>query len=99
MTGFTTTLNDAGAYSTTYTQPVGTNVSSINTSAGLVRGGLGSGNAAAQGYTGPDASNRSLWLDVFGGEILAAYEMNTIMEGKHVVKMLNGARSWRFPRT
>lgn len=85
--------SDSAAYTNSIGQAAGTNTSNITSA--LVRAGYGQG----QNTVGPDAANRSLWLDVFGGEIITAYAMNTIMEPLHTVKTLSGARSWRFPRT
>ena len=92
MTAFTI-ASDSAAYTNSIGQAVGTNTSNVTSA--LVRAGYGQGTNTV----GPDAANRSLWLDVFGGEIITAYAMNTIMEPLHTVKTLSGARSWRFPRT
>jgi hypothetical protein len=44
--------------------------------------------------------NRSLFLDVFGGEVLTAFDNATVTLDKHTVKSLNGgAKSYRFPKT
>lgn len=45
------------------------------------------------------STNRELFLDVFGGEIITAFDLATIALDKHTVKTLKGARSWRFPKT
>src|SRR3990172_2545201 len=92
MTAFSIAA-DAASYNGSMGQAAGTGVSSITST--LIRSGYGKGDNTV----GPDAANRSLWLDVFGGEIVTAYAMNTVMEGKHTVKQLGNARSWRFPRT
>ena len=43
---------------------------------------------------------RSLFLDVFGGEVLTAFDNATVTLDKHTVKSLNGgAKSYRFPKT
>lgn len=47
---------------------------------------------------GGTAGNIDLFLDIFGGEVQAAYERKTIMRDKHRVFDLNGAKSLRFPR-
>lgn len=44
--------------------------------------------------------NRSLFLDVFGGEVLTAFDNATVTLDKHTVKSLSGgAKSYRFPKT
>ncbi len=44
--------------------------------------------------------NRSLYLDVFGGEVLTAFDNATVTLDKHTVKSLSGgAKSYRFPKT
>jgi hypothetical protein len=46
------------------------------------------------------ADNRALFLDVFGGEVLTAFDLATVTLDKHMVKSVNGgARSYRFPKT
>ena len=46
------------------------------------------------------SDTRSLFLDVFGGEVLTAFDLATITLDKHEVKTLGGGqRSWRFPKT
>lgn len=46
------------------------------------------------------ADNRSLFLDVFGGEVLTAFDMATVTLDKHNVKTVGGGqRSFRFPKT
>ena len=43
---------------------------------------------------------RSLMLDVFGGEVLTAFDNATVTLDKHTVKSLSGgAKSYRFPKT
>lgn len=45
-------------------------------------------------------NNRELYLDVFGGEVLTAFDLATITADKHTVKNVGpGQRSWRFPKT
>lgn len=45
-------------------------------------------------------NNRALFLDVFGGEVLTAFDNATVTLDKHMVKSLNGgAKSYRFPKT
>jgi hypothetical protein len=36
-------------------------------------------------------------LDLFGGEVIAAFETATALRDKHMSKMLNGGKSFRFP--
>ena len=44
--------------------------------------------------------NRELWLSVFGGEVLTAFDSATVTLDKHFVKNLSGgAKSYRFPKT
>jgi len=51
------------------------------------------------GQTSP-ADNRGLFLDVFGGEVLTAFDMATVTLDKHNVKTVGGGqRSFRFPKT
>lgn len=42
---------------------------------------------------------QALLLEIFGGEVLAAYARKTIMRDKHRIFDLNGAKSLKFPRT
>jgi hypothetical protein len=43
---------------------------------------------------------RSLYLDVFGGEVLTAFDNATVTLDKHTVKSLSGgAKSYKFPKT
>jgi hypothetical protein len=52
-----------------------------------------------KGQSSP-VDNRSLYLDVFGGEVLTAFDNATVTLDKHTVKSLNGgARSYKFPKT
>jgi len=49
--------------------------------------------------TGP-VDNRGLFLDVFGGEVLTAFDLATVTLDKHNVKTVGGGqRSFRFPKT
>lgn len=46
------------------------------------------------------ADNRALFLDVFGGEVLTAFDLATVTLDKHMVKSVGGgAKSYRFPKT
>jgi hypothetical protein len=55
---------------------------------------IGSGQSASP------VDTRSLFLDVFGGEVLTAFDNATVTLDKHTVKSLNGgAKSYRFPKT
>ena len=46
------------------------------------------------------SDKRALFLDVFGGEVLTAFDTATVTLDKHIVKSLNGgAKSYRFPKT
>lgn len=49
--------------------------------------------------TGGTAGNTDLLLEIFGGEIQAAYERLTVMRDKHRVFGLTNGKSLRFPRT
>ena len=50
--------------------------------------------------SGGSLDNRSLYLDIFGGEVLTAFDNATVTLDKHTVKSLNGgAKSYRFPKT
>lgn len=52
-----------------------------------------------KGQSSP-VDNRSLYLDVFGGEVLTAFDNATVTLDKHTVKSLSGgAKSYRFPQT
>jgi hypothetical protein len=54
---------------------------------------------SGSGQSSP-VDNRSLWMDVFGGEVLTAFDNATVTLDKHTVKSLNGgAKSYRFPKT
>jgi len=45
-------------------------------------------------------TNRELFLDVAGGEILTAFDLATQFESRTTVKSVGGGqRSWRFPKT
>lgn len=46
---------------------------------------------------GGSGGNYELYLDLFGGEVLTAYESAVIMRDKHMVKSLSKGRSFRFP--
>lgn len=50
------------------------------------------------GQTG--VTNRELALDVFGGEVLAAFDLHTVTMDKVSTKTVSGgAKSWKFPKT
>lgn len=50
--------------------------------------------------TGQTADDRALYLEVFGGEVLTAFDLNVLTLDKHRVKTVGrGAKSWRFPKT
>lgn len=50
--------------------------------------------------SGGSLDNRSLFLDVFGGEVLTAFDNATVTLDKHTVKSVSGgAKSFRFPKT
>lgn len=52
-----------------------------------------------KGQSSP-VDSRSLYLDVFGGEVLTAFDNATVTLDKHTVKSLSGgAKSYRFPKT
>tara|TARA_B100000212_G_scaffold81117_2_gene58114 strand:- start:1236 stop:2228 length:993 start_codon:yes stop_codon:yes gene_type:complete len=52
-----------------------------------------------KGQSSP-VDNRSLYLDVFGGEVITAFDNATVTLDKHTVKTLSGgAKSYRFPKT
>lgn len=48
---------------------------------------------------GQTVNDRELFLDVFGGEVITAFDLATTVLDKHQVKTVRGARSWRFPKT
>lgn len=51
-------------------------------------------------YPGQDqlaGDTRALMLDLFGGEVLTAFETATVMRDKHQVKALSKGRSFKFP--
>jgi hypothetical protein len=63
----------------------------LGTSSSPVRFGKGQSNPV---------DNRSLFLDVFGGEVLTAFDSATVTLDKHTVKSVSGgAKSYRFPKT
>ena len=52
-----------------------------------------------KGQSNP-TDNRSLYLDIFGGEIITAFDNATVTLDKHTIKSLSGgAKSYRFPKT
>ena len=52
-----------------------------------------------KGQSSP-TDNRSLYLDLFGGEIITAFDNATVTLDKHTIKSLSGgAKSYRFPKT
>lgn len=52
-----------------------------------------------KGQSNP-VDNRSLYLDLFGGEIITAFDNATVTLDKHTIKSLSGgAKSYRFPKT
>ncbi len=52
-----------------------------------------------KGQSNP-TDNRSLYLDLFGGEIITAFDNATVTLDKHTIKSLSGgAKSYRFPKT
>jgi hypothetical protein len=56
-------------------------------------------NPARFGYGQSDTDARNLFLDVFGGEVMAAFDLAVLTLDKHNVKTVGGgARSWRFPK-
>jgi len=40
---------------------------------------------------------RALMLDLFGGEIISAFETSTMLRDKHMTKSLSGGKSFKFP--
>jgi len=57
-------------------------------------------NPARFGYGQSASDSRNLWLDVFGGEVMAAFDLATVFMDKHEVKTVSGgARSYKFPKT
>lgn len=52
-----------------------------------------------QSANATEADRRSLYLDAFGGEVITAFDSQTIALDKHTIKNLRGAKSWRFPKT
>jgi len=46
---------------------------------------------------GGSGGNYELFLDLFGGEVLTAFESAVIMRDKHMVKTLEKGKSFRFP--
>lgn len=56
-------------------------------------------NPARWGYGQSTTDSRNLWLDVFGGEVMAAFDLATVFMDKHQVKTVGGgARSYKFPK-
>ncbi len=65
---------------------------------------MATGDASSPARFGKGASspvdNRELFLSVFGGEVLTAFDSATVTLDKHFVKSLSGgAKSYRFPKT
>lgn len=61
---------------------------------------LGDASSPSRFLQGQDVSDtRFLSLKVFGGEVLAAYDLNVLTLDKHEVKTLRGAKSAQFPKT
>ena len=52
-----------------------------------------------QGANSTEANRRTLFLDLFGGEVITAFDSQTITLDKHTIKNLRGAKSWKFPKT
>ena len=53
-----------------------------------------------KGASSGPVDNRSLYLDLFGGEVITAFDSATVTLDKHTVKSLSGgAKSYRFPKT
>lgn len=62
--------------------------------------GAENSNPARFGFGQDNADARNLFLDVFGGEVITAFDLATITLDKHNVKTVGGGqRSWRFPKT
>lgn len=65
---------------------------------------MATGDASSPVRFGKGASspvdNRDLFLSIFGGEVLTAFDSATVTLDKHFVKNLSGgAKSYRFPKT
>ena len=65
---------------------------------------MATGDASSPVRFGKGASspvdNRELYLSIFGGEVLTAFDSATVTLDKHFVKTVpGGARSYRFPKT
>ena len=65
---------------------------------------MATGDASSPVRFGKGASspvdNRDLYLSIFGGEVLTAFDSATVTLDKHFVKPLSGgAKSFRFPKT
>ena len=65
---------------------------------------MATGDASSPVRFGKGASspvdNRELFLSVFGGEVLTAFDSSTVTLDKHFVKSVaGGAKSFRFPKT
>lgn len=43
--------------------------------------------------------NNALFLDIFGGEVLAAFETSVTLRDKHMIRQIEHGRSARFPAT
>jgi len=48
---------------------------------------------------GGSGGNYELFLDLYGGEVVTAFETTTIMRDKHMVKTLEKGKQFRFPAT
>lgn len=58
---------------------------------------MANANVTRLGQINQAGDNRALFLKVFSGEILAAYDEETIMDGKHLVKSIAAGKSAQFP--
>ena len=55
-------------------------------------------NPARFGEDQAATSDRELFLKMFGGEVLGAFNEKTVMRGKHRVQTINAGKSFQFPR-
>lgn len=60
---------------------------------------MANANPSRLGQINATGSTTALYLDVFGGEVLTAFERALIMRDKHTIRTITEGRSARFPAT
>lgn len=60
---------------------------------------MANANANRHGQIQGAGATDALWLDVFGGEVLTAFETEVMLKDKHTIRQISEGRSARFPAT